>query len=105
MDMKFENMFFRRQEDAQKIEITFFGVPIIYYSLLVVLLIGIFSRGALTNIVLLAYLVGLIVYLYLIWQPLKEIYHVMSTTGVMAKGSKLSFKNPITITIQKTSTP
>ena len=95
------DFFYQREENDEKIEITFLGLPLINILFWFVVFISVLSAGRLTSAAFLSFSFGLVFYAGLSWRALLEIRTAMLEQGVMIMGSQLSFQNPLKILIRK----
>lgn len=91
---------YSRQEDNEKVTIVFKYQSLILLSVIALLIISVlkpFLAVLIFPILFLLILVQLISY----WKPRREISKAKKTGAVRVSGSQYSFKNPLTIIIEK----
>lgn len=94
---------YKRQESNEKTTIIFKYYPVFYLFIFVLFILGAFQLIPQSYFYAIG-LTGFIIFILAFLKPTLEIKKAMKDREVTFKGSKLSFKNPLTVTYSNPST-
>ncbi|OGF31416.1 hypothetical protein A2533_01985 [Candidatus Falkowbacteria bacterium RIFOXYD2_FULL_35_9] len=95
-------LFYTRQESESEIKIVYTNQALVYIFLLIIFGLTFLDLSFDWQLILFFFTLSFIIVWYAgLWKTGREVRQAMKTGKVIVSGSKLSFKNPVTVVIKK----